>query len=424
MSMSAFEDLEWRGLVYQVTDPAIVERINRGSITGYIGFDPTADSLHIGNLLQLLNLRRLQQAGNTPIVLAGGATGMVGDPSFKSDERQLMSIEQLRANIDSIRSQLRQFVDFDCSNSARLVNNYDWTEPVGVIDFLRDVGKHFTVNQLLARDSVRSRLEDREQGISFTEFSYALMQAFDFLHLFEHHNCELQMGASDQWGNIVAGVDLIRKVKGKQAFGVVSPLVTKCDGTKFGKSETGNIWLSPKRTSPFAFYQFLLRSADEDAVPFLKYFTFLPREEIEALAIQTRDAPQKRMAQRALAEELTRLVHGESELLRAQKATAALYSEAIRELDVTTLRDIANETRSVVCTRNDIGMTLVDALVRAGLCASKSAARTSIQQGGVSVNNGRIADVDATLERDSLLHNQFVVVRRGKKDYALLVFDQ
>lgn len=416
------DDLTWRGLVNQVTDPKIFTLLNSGEVTAYIGFDPTADSLHIGHMLQLLNLRRLQLSGNTPIVLAGGATGMIGDPSFKSNERHLLDEETIRANVQGVRSQLEQFLDFSGKNAATLVNNFDWTSRIDVISFLRDVGKHFTVNQLIARESVRARLEDREQGISFTEFSYALMQANDFLHLYETKGCTLQMGASDQWGNIVSGVDLIRKVKGVQAFGLVSPLVTKSDGTKFGKTESGTIWLSPKRTSPFAFYQFLLRTADADVMQYLKYFSFLSHETIESLAHDTRDQPQMRAAQKTLAKELTVLVHGEAALASAVKASDALYSEAIYHLDAQLLEDIAQEARSATLPASEIGIPVVDALVRTGLCPSKAAARTALEQGGISLNNAKCGSVEQRVVQQDLLHNKYVMLRRGKKDYAVLSF--
>ncbi len=419
-----FADLTWRGLIYQVTDPAVEELLDRGGLTAYIGFDPTANSLHVGNLLQLFNLRRLQNAGHRPIVLAGGATGMIGDPSFKSAERSLLDEDTLASNVASVQVQLRQFLDFDANNNAAiLVNNADWTKPIGVIDFLRDIGKHFTVNSLIARESVRARLEDREQGISFTEFSYSLLQANDFLHLYETHDCSVQLGASDQWGNIVSGVDLIRRRLGKHAYGVCSPLVVKADGTKFGKTETGTVWLSAERTSPYQFYQFFLRTEDASVVQYLKYFTFLPRERITELEASVVSNPKAREAQRVLADEVTRVVHGEAEVEKARRAAEALFSEEINALDESTLLDVFADAPSASFAKSVLDeLPLIDALVETGLCSSKSAARTAIAQGGVSVNNRRNADVNARLSRADALHGAYVVLRRGKREFAVARF--
>ncbi len=416
-----FDDLTWRGLVYQVTDPELGSLLNRGGQTVYIGFDPTADSLHVGHLFMLANLRRLQIAGNRPIVLAGGATAMIGDPSFKSAERKLLDDETLVHNVESVRPQLMAFLDFDGPHAARIVNNADWTRPMDVISFLRDVGKHFTVNQLIARESVRARLVDRDQGISFTEFSYGLLQANDFLHLFQTHGCTVQMGGSDQWGNIVGGVDLIRRVTGNTAYGLVSPLITKADGTKFGKTESGTVWLDKRRTSPFALYQFFLRTSDADIELFMKYFSFRVREEITELLGRTAVNPKERIAQRALAHEMVALVHGNDAALDAEKTTEALYSESLRNLKGAALDAIAEQARSVTLGRSAIiGLPVVDALVRAGLCSSKTAARTAIDQGGVSVNNVKVTEQNAEITSEDVLAGRFVMLRRGKKEYAVL----
>jgi tyrosyl-tRNA synthetase len=420
-----FADLEWRGLVYQVTDAAIGPLIDAGGITAYIGFDPTADSLHVGHLLQLLNLRRLQLGGNSPIVLAGGATGMIGDPSFKSTERRLLDDSAIRENVVSIEVQLQKFLDFSPgAGQARLVNNYDWTAPVSVLEFLRDIGKHFTVNQLIARESVRARLEDREQGISFTEFSYSLLQAFDFWHLYKTYDCKLQMGASDQWGNIVSGVDLVRKREATTVYGFSSPLMLKADGTRFGKSESGTVWLDPKLTSPYAFYQFFLRTEDAVVGQYLRYLTFLSHEEIVTLDNATAERPQDRQAQHALAAEVTTLVHGDAQTKRAIDASRALFGEEIASLDEEMLLQVLAEAPSSKFERSAVGeLTIVDLLVETGLSPSKSAARTAIEQGGVSINNKRRDGVDSRVGSDDLLHDAYVVIRRGKKEYALAHFE-
>jgi tyrosyl-tRNA synthetase len=420
-----YADLEWRGLVYQTTSPEISAKLDAGGVVAYAGFDPSADSLHVGHLLPLLALRRFQLGGNTPIVLAGGATGMIGDPSFKATERQLLDDGTIHHNVRSIALQLRKFLDFEPGTcQARLVNNHDWTAPVSVLDFLRDVGKHFTVNQLIARESVRARLEDREQGISFTEFSYSLLQAFDFWHLHRSFDCTLQIGASDQWGNIVSGVDLIRKREGAAAYGLCLPLMLKADGTKFGKSETGTVWLDAERTSPYALYQFFLRVEDAVVVPYLKYLTFLPHERIDELETLTNERPQAREAQRVLAYEIVSLVHGEVQASRAIRASEALFSEQIAELDEALLLQVFAEAPSVRFSRALLGeLSLIDLLVESGLSTSKSTARTAIEQGGVSINNRRQNSVAVTINSNDLLHGAYVVVRRGKKEYALAHFE-
>ncbi|HZQ28446.1 MAG TPA: tyrosine--tRNA ligase [Acidimicrobiales bacterium] len=415
------EELQWRGLVHQVTDPDLLARLDDGAhpVTAYIGFDPTADSLHVGNLLQLCNLRRLQEAGHRPIALAGGGTGMIGDPGGKSEERNLLTMEQLGHNLEGIRSQLEQFLDFSGGDhSALLVNNGDWLWHAGLLEFLRDVGKHFTVNQMVAKESVRARFEGREQGISYTEFSYMLLQAYDFLQLFDAHGCNLQLGGSDQWGNITMGVELIRKVRGEAAYGLTSPLVLKADGTKFGKSETGTVWLSAERTSPYRFFQFFINTEDAVVGQYLRYFTWLSREEIEALDKETAEHPERRAAQRALARSVTALVHGQAEAERAEQAAAALFTGDVNQLDERTLLEVFADAPSLDVPREPLPLT--SALVGTGLASSKSDARRAIEQGSVSVNGEKQpAERDLDPAGDSL-HGRYAVLRKGKKSFAVV----
>jgi tyrosyl-tRNA synthetase len=421
-STGLFEDLQWRGLVHQMTDPdALPKLLNQDRLVAYVGFDPTADSLHVGSLLQICLLRRLQQAGHRPIALVGGGTGMIGDPSGKSDERNLLTVEQLEANKAGIAAQLQRFIDFGPSG-AILEDNATWLGSVGLLDFLRDVGKLFTVNEMVRKDSVRSRLEGREQGISFTEFSYMLLQAWDFLQLFDRYGCRLQLGGSDQWGNITEGVDLIRRRRETQAFGLTSPLVTKADGTKFGKSEAGNVWLDPDRTSPYDFFQFWINTSDADVGAYLRFFTFLEQEAIEALDEATSQHPEQRQAQRVLAREVTALVHGVEEAAKAEQAAAVLFTTDIVELDAATLQAVLADAphSSIDAEELDGGLSLVDALVRTGLASSRSEARRQLAGGGVYVNNGKEPD-DRPLRRDDALHGRFIVLRRGKTQQHVLV---
>lgn len=380
--MSFVEELTWRGLVQQSTDPELAAKMRAEPFTLYIGFDPTADSLHVGSLLPLLALMRAQRAGHKPIAVVGGATGMVGDPSGKSEERKLLSREDLQRNVDGLRRQIGRFVDFG-GGQAELVDNYEWFQGYGYLDFLRDVGKHFSVNMMMAKESVRARLEDRDQGISYTEFSYMLIQAYDFLVLHDRFDCNLQMGGSDQWGNITAGIELVRRLRGKEVFGLTMPLVVDSSGKKFGKSEKGNVWLDPARTSPYDFYQFFFRADDSDVGRFLRYFTFLDEAAITQLEEQVKVAPEKREAQRTLAREVTRMVHG-----------AEAVQAAETELPSTTMA---------------LPKPLVDVLVECGLCKSKSDARRQIEQGGVYVDGERVDDVNHALSRGATL-------QRGKRD--------
>jgi tyrosyl-tRNA synthetase len=419
-------DLQFRGLVHQVTDPGLLVRLDTERVVAYIGFDPTAPSLHVGNLMQLCTLRRLQLAGHRPIALAGGGTGMIGDPGGKTGERSLLPAEALAANLEGIRPQLEQFLDFSASAGearALLLDNGAWLGPMRVVDFLRDVGKHFTVNQMVAKESVKARFERPEQGISYTEFSYMLLQAYDFLRLHADHDCELQVGGSDQWGNITMGVELIRKVARAEAYGLTTPLVTKADGTKFGKTESGTVWLDPAMTSPYRLYQFLLNSEDAAVGAYLRYFSFLSHDEIAALDKETAAHPERRAAQRALAREVVALVHGPDEVVRAERASAALFGEEIASLDEKMLLDVVEDAPSSAVSRDALTggeLSLVDVLVSTGLASSRGEARRTITQGGAYVNNRREDEEGRVLGSGDLLHDRYAVLRRGRRDYHLL----
>jgi len=425
---SILSDLQHRGLVADMANREELERLlapGAPPITLYAGFDPTSDSLQLGNLIPLVMLRRFQLAGHTPIVLAGGATGMIGDPGGKSAERNLLSRETIEANIAGIQGQLTRFVDFESQgNAAILVNNADWTQPVSVLDFLRDVGKHFTVNAMVAKDSVRNRMES-ESGISFTEFSYSLLQAFDYLHLYEKYGCRLQGGGADQWGNIVAGTDLIRRKLGQTACGLTWPLLTKSDGTKFGKSEGGAIWLSPAKTSVYRFYQFFIQVEDAQVIQLIKVFTFLPLEEIAVLEAQHLAAPERREAHKKLALELTRLVHGETAAADAIKASEILFGGSLEGITEAQFNEVIAEVPNVTLSRSVLGQptgALIDILIAAGLSPSKGQARKDIEAGGVYLNNVRASDTKQILDPTHLLFGQFVLMRKGKKNYALVRF--
>jgi tyrosyl-tRNA synthetase len=425
-----FADLQWRGLVHQSTDDArmgawLAERPR----TLYVGFDPTADSLHVGSLTGLLVLRRFQQAGHRPIAVVGGATGMIGDPSGKSAERNLLDKDQLAKNVDGMAAQMRRFLDFDSGpTAALLLNNYDWTASWSYLEFLRDVGKNFPVNVMLAKDSVKSRLGrgegDDSAGMSYTEFSYMLLQAFDFVHLYKTHGCELQAGGSDQWGNITAGIDLARRMHGAQLFGVTWPLLTKSDGSKMGKTESGAVWLSAERTSPYAFYQYWINVDDADAGVCLRRLTELSRAEIEALDAARAAEPAKRKSQRRLAEELTQLVHGAEGLAAARRATDIFFGAEVSELSDAELEQIFADVPNKQLSRAMLseGLSIVDALCEAGLAASKGEARRTVAQGGAYVNNRRVDDVERKLSAADLASETVVVLRSGKKKYALLRF--
>jgi tyrosyl-tRNA synthetase len=419
------EDLRFRGLIHQLTDPAVEGRLDSDRLTAYTGFDPTADSLHVGHLLQICTLRRLQLSGHQPIALAGGGTGFIGDPGGKSEERSLLSTELLRANLDGIQGQLERFLDFGPEagdSQARLLNNGEWLTELRLFDFLRDVGKHFTVNQMVGKDSVRSRLDRDGQGISFTEFSYMLLQAYDFLQLFDQCHCTLQLGGSDQWGNITVGIELIRKVRHAEVWGLTTPLVLKADGTKFGKTETGTVWLDPDRTSAYQLYQFFVRSEDAVVGTYLRYFTFLSHDEIRSLEQVTAEHPERREAQRELARRVCTLVHGELETERAERAAAVLFGGEVADLDERSLLDVFADAPSTELPRSRMegaGLLWVDLLAETG-AGSKSQARAIIEQGGAYLNNHRESDVARTLTTEDLVAGRYVVVRRGKRDYHLV----
>jgi tyrosyl-tRNA synthetase len=417
-----FDELTWRGLVYDATE-GLADLLAKERVTAYIGFDPTASSLHVGSLLTVMGLARLQRFGHSPIAIVGGGTGMIGDPSGKSQERTLLTRDQIDQNVAAIRSQLSRFLDFDAKpNPARIVNNADWLAEFDLLGFLRDTGKFFTVNYMLQKESVKSRLGS-EEGISFTEFSYLLLQARDFLELFDRYHCTLQMGGSDQWGNITAGIDLIRRVRSQKAHGLVWPLMQTASGAKFGKTEAGTIWLDPKRTSPFRFYQFWLNTDDRDVIAYLKYFTFLDRAAIEAFEAAHRAAPEKREAQRALAREVTLLVHGPEQLERAERATQLLFSEAIDTLSVDDILSVFDDVPSTEVALDAVsaeGLGLVDLVAQARLAPSKSEARRLVQSGGVYVNNRRMADPQARLTREHAIGGRLFVLRKGQKQNHLV----
>jgi len=421
-------ELSWRGLINQTTDDANLPKLlMERPRTLYVGFDPTADSLHVGHLVALMTLRRFQKAGHRPIALVGGATGMIGDPSGKSEERNLLSVETLQANVEGMAAQLRRFLDFDCgANSALLVNNHDWMARFGYLEFLRDVGKHFPVNVMLTKDSVRARLERTDAGLSYTEFSYMLLQAYDFVHLYEEYGCELQAGGSDQWGNITAGIDLARRLRGVQLYGCTNPLLTKSDGTKMGKTESGALWLAPERTSPYHFYQYWINLDDADVGRCLCFFTDLNKEAIDALLAEHQADPGRRVAQKHLAAELTGLVHGPEGLAAAQRATDIFFGAEIDGLTDAQLAGIFADVPSKQLPRERLsgdGLSILDALVLSGLCKNKSDARRIVTQGGAYVNNRRVEGLEAKVSSENLVGESTVVLRAGKKNYALLRFE-
>jgi tyrosyl-tRNA synthetase len=418
-------DLKARGLVYQSTaEQPLASWLAEKPRSLYIGFDPTADSMHVGHMMALMNLRRFQQAGHRPIALVGGATGMIGDPSGKNEERNLLDEEQVRVNSEAMKRQMSQFFDFDGGEqSALLVNNLDWMRDFPMLDFLRDVGKNFPVNVMLGKESVKSRLKDGESGLSFTEFSYMLLQAYDFVHLHDEYGCGLQVGGSDQWGNITAGIDLGRRMRSVQLHGLTSPLLTKADGSKMGKTESGAIWLSPERTSPYKFYQYWINIADDDAGGCLRMLTELPLERITELDRSRQEEPQKRESQRALAEHLTLLLHGSEGLGSASRASEILFGAEIADLDDEQLLDVFSDVPSHEVSADQLaggGLLMVDVLVETGLCQSKGDARRSIEQGGAYINNKRVDGLDRVLSAGDMASDSVIVVRRGKKKYALL----
>ncbi|PLX45299.1 MAG: tyrosine--tRNA ligase [Deltaproteobacteria bacterium] len=420
---SLYDILEERGLISQCTDEELREILIKEKCTVYIGFDPTADSLHLGSMVPIMVLAHYQRAGHTPIALVGGATGMVGDPSGKSEERNLLTAEQVTANVAGIRKQLSHFLDFEGENPALLLDNHDWIGPMSFIDWLRDVGKYFNLNIMLGKESVKARLAS-DAGLSYTEFSYQTMQAYDFLHLFDHHGCTIQGGGSDQWGNITAGIELIRKARGKSAYGLTSPLITTAKGEKFGKSAGNAIWLDPKRTSPYKYYQYWINTDDRDVERYLKFFTFLPIEEIGEIMRAHEEAPGRREAQRRLAMESTTLVHGEEGLEKALRASKVLFGGEISGMSDADLSEIFADVPSIEMERARLadGIGLIDLLHEAGTCKSKGEARRDITGGGIYINNERQVDIERLVKEEDLATETIMVLRKGKKNYRMVRF--
>jgi len=422
------EELSWRGMIHDVM-PETEEHLMEQMRSAYIGFDPTADSLHIGNLVPIMMLAFFQRTGHKPVALVGGATGMIGDPSGKSSERNLLDEATLRHNQECVREQLSQFLDFSSGkeNEAVMVNNYDWMKEISFLDFIRDVGKHITVNYMMAKDSVKNRIKGEEtEGMSFTEFTYQLVQGYDFLHLFRNYNCTLQMGGSDQWGNITTGTELIRRIGGGKGYALTCPLITKSDGSKFGKSEGGNVWLDANRTSPYKFYQYWLNTSDEDAEKYIKIFTFLDKQTIEALVEEHRAAPHMRLLQKRLAEEVTTTVHGEVEYGNAVKASEILFgrstSEDLKSLNASTFLDVFDGVTQAEVTAADIseGLDIVSALAeRTGFLKSNGEARRALKENSISVNKEKVKE-DYTLTSEDLINDQFILLQRGKKNYFII----
>jgi tyrosyl-tRNA synthetase len=417
------DELAWRGMLQDATEGA-GDHLAGGPRACYIGFDPTASSLHVGTLLPIMGLVHLQRAGHQPIALVGGGTGLIGDPSGKVSERKLLTPEEAAANAEAIHRQLEHFLDFGVrSNPARMRNNHDWLGRIPLVEFLRDIGKHFSVNAMLRKDSVRRRIESEESGISFTEFSYQLLQAYDFLELFRREGCTVQMGGSDQWGNITAGIDLIRRMEGGHAYGATFPLLQTSAGTKFGKTEAGTVWLDPARTSPYRFYQFWINSDDQDALRYLRFFTLLPREDVEALDAATRETPERRAAQRTLADDVTRRVHGEDGLGRARRATEALFGGELEGLSAEDIADVFADVPSSDVERSALegdGMPIVDLLTETGIAPSRAEAKRAIEGGGIYVNNRRVGELDRRVSAADAIDGEFLVLRKGKKSYHLV----
>src|SRR2546423_2554564 len=420
--MNLFDEFEWRGMLYEAT-PELREVLAKEKLTAYIGFDPSAASLHVGSLLPVMGLARLQRFGHTPIAIAGGGTGLIGDPSGKTKEQQLLTTEQVEENLGGIKEQLSHFLDFNAKdNPARIVNTAEWLGLITIMEFLRDVGKHFTVNNLLGKEAISRRLES-DEGISFTEFTYPLLQAYDYLVLHDRFGCSLQMGGSDQWGNIIAGIDLIRRLRGARAHGLVFPLVTTSSGVKFGKTEAGAVWLDAKLTSPYRFYQFWLNTDDRDVITYLKFFTWLSKEEIDQLEQTVQSSPESREAQRRLAREVTAMLHGETELEKAVRASEVLFGKEISGLSVDEIVDIFADVPSTEIDRSKLesdALTLGDALVLSGLVPSKGEAKRLVQGGGVAVNNVRIDDGRKTISTSDFIDGQVLVLRKGAKHYHVI----
>ncbi len=419
--MSVYKELEKRGFISQITDSEIEKYLEENKVTVYCGFDPTAESLHIGNLVPLMGLAHFQRCGHTVLPLVGGATGMIGDPSGKSEERNLQSVGQIEKNLEAIKKQMGIVLDFEGENKAQMVNNYDWTHKMSILDWLRDVGKHFTISYMLAKDSVKTRLAS-ESGISYTEFSYMTLQSYDFLHLYRNYGCTMQFGGNDQWGNITAGLELIRRVDGGKAFGMTFPLVTTSTGEKFGKSAGNAVWLDAEKTSPYQYYQYWINVSDEDVEKMLKLFTFIDTEEIDGICEEHKASPHLRKAQTFLAEEATKIMHGEKGLESAKNASAALFGGDLEGLSEKELRTIFNDVPSTVLQKEDIekGINLSDILVITKMQSSKGNARRLIEQGGCYINNRKVTDGEFTVDKNSLLHDSMIIIRNGKKNYHLI----
>lgn len=424
MKVNFVEELRWRGMLHDIM-PGTEELLNKEMVAGYIGFDPTADSLGIGNMVQVMTLKHFQNAGHKPFALVGGATGMIGDPSGKSSERNLLSEEVIRHNLECQKKQLQKFLDFNSgANSAEIVNNYDWFGKLGFLEFLRDAGKHITISYMMAKDSVQKRLES---GLSFTEFSYQLIQGYDFFHLYTHHNCKLQMGGSDQWGNIVTGTEMIRRKIGGEAFALTTPLISKADGTKFGKSEGGNIWLDPEKTSPYKFYQFWLNSADADVSRYIRIFTLMTRDQIEALEQEHAVAPHLRVLQKALAKDITIRVHSEADYQSALEASEILFgngtTETLKNLSENDLLNVFEGVPQVEVSRDNLsaGIGIIELMSeKTSIFPSKGEARKMIQGGGVSINKSKVDDIQRTVNVDDLLNGKYILAQKGKKNYYLI----
>lgn len=431
--MNFIEELNWRGMIHDVM-PGLEEQLKKEMTTAYVGIDPTADSLHIGHLVSVMMLKHFQVAGHKPIALVGGATGMIGDPSGKSQERNLLDEPTLRHNQECLKNQLSKFLDFesDAANAAEMVNNYDWMIKFGFLEFIRDIGKHITVNYMMAKESVKKRLdpESGAAGMSFTEFTYQLVQGTDFLHLYEAKNCKLQMGGSDQWGNITTGTELIRRKTGGEAFALTCPLIKKADGTKFGKTEEGNVWLDPERTSPYKFYQFWLNTSDEDAERYIKIFTLLPKNKIAELIVKHKEAPHTRILQNKLAEEITTMVHSQQEYEMAVEASQILFgngtAEQLKKLNVSTFLSVFEGVPQFTVAKMDIenGINVVDLLAdKTAVFSSKGELRRTIQGNGLSINKEKIASPDLLIDNSFLINNKYILAQKGKKNYSLIIVE-
>jgi tyrosyl-tRNA synthetase len=420
--MSFYDELQWRGLIYDAT-PDLEKVLSQGKLTAYIGFDPTSSSLHIGSLVPIMALARLQRAGHQPVALVGGGTGMIGDPSGKSEERNLLSQEQVEENLTGLKEQLERYLDFSPgTSSAILADNADWLGSVKLIDFLRDIGKCFTANSMVQKESIKRRMESAE-GISYTELSYMLLQAYDFLQLFDRYSCTLQMGGSDQWGNILSGIDLIRRLRNDKAHGLVMPLITMADGTKFGKTERGTIWLDSKRTSAYRYYQFWLNASDDDAVPFLRYFTWLSKSEIGELEHALSTAPEARDAQKKLAEELTKMNHGEAALQRAKRISKLFFGTDVNQLTADEVEEVVGDAPASELPSDrlaDDGLSMIDLLLLSGLASSKGDARRSIKGGGVYLSNRRVSDANTVVSKEQSIEGKLFLLRKGKKQYHVV----